>query len=315
MTKRRKTVIVICGAVILISTFLLFSGMYMLSYSLCPDGKEERDAESSDFLRRHYPEAAVWTDSMRNCGCLRDTFIINADGLRLHALYASCEDARGTAVLSHGYTDCALRIMMLGQMYSDSLHFNILAPDHVWHGQSDGEAIQMGWKDRLNLEQWIKIADSLWQGKPIYLHGISMGGATVMMCAGDTLPPSVHGIIEDCGYTSVWDEFSMQMKEEFGLPPHPLLDIASLLCRCRYGWDFKEASALKQVERSTLPMLFIHGDNDTYVPTWMVYALYRAKQNGKKRLWIAHGSEHARAFCDHRNEYIVQVKEFISDCK
>ena len=46
----------------------------------------------------------------------------------------------------------------------------------------------------------------------IVLHGISMGGATVMMLAGEELPPNVKCIIEDCGYTSVWDVYAYQMR-------------------------------------------------------------------------------------------------------
>ena len=83
--------------------------------------------------------------------------------------------------------------------------------------------------------------------------------------------------MEDCGYTSVWDEFRGELKELFGLPAFPLLHTASWLCRQEYGWDFREASALEQVKKCTLPMLFIHGDADTFVPTWMAYPLYEAK--------------------------------------
>ena len=81
------------------------------------------------------------------------------------------------------------------------------------------------------------------------------------------------------------DEFRGELKEQFGLPSFPLLHTASWLCRQEYGWDFREASALEQVKKCTLPMLFIHGDADTFVPTWMVYPLYEAKPEPKE-LWI-----------------------------
>lgn len=307
MKKILYTLIVI----VLLSAALLYGGAsYLLSYSLNPDGKAERDAQSMEMLA-DYPGVVEWVDSMTNNGLLRDTFIVNDKGVRLHALYASCPEAKGTAVLVHGYTDNALRMLMLGKLYRDSLQFNIIAPDHERHGMSGGDAIQMGWLDRLNVERWISVADSIWNGAPIYLHGISMGAATVMMCSGDELPASVKGIIEDCGYTSVWDEFSGEIKNQFGLPVHPLMDVASMLCQWKYGWNFKQASALEQVRRSTLPMLFIHGDADDFVPTAMVYPLYEAKQKGEKHLWIAKGSAHARAYHDHPDEYFNQMKQFI----
>lgn len=302
--------------VILVLVVAIVGGaFYMLDYSLNPAGKEQRDAKTNDFLRERYDGLVEWIDSMQAVGALRDTFIVNDKGLRLHALYASCDSARGTAVLVHGFTDNARRMMMFGRVYRDSLHFNIIAPEHQRHGKSEGSSIQMGWLDRLDIERWISVADSLWPSSPIYLHGLSMGGATVMMCSGDSLLPSVRGIIEDCGYTSVWDEFAGEIKNQFHLPPHPLMDVASLLCQWRYGWNFREASSLEQVRRSTLPMLFIHGENDTFVPTAMVHPLYEAKTKGYKRLWLAPGSEHARSFHDHPQEYFTEMKNFINKTK
>lgn len=315
---KKKRNILVCGlltAVCCLVLAIIGGAFYMLDYSLNPAGKEQRDAKTNDFLRERYDGLVEWIDSMQAVGALRDTFIVNDKGLRLHALYASCDSARGTAVLVHGFTDNARRMMMFGRVYRDSLHFNIIAPEHQRHGKSEGSSIQMGWLDRLDIERWISVADSLWPSSPIYLHGLSMGGATVMMCSGDSLLPSVRGIIEDCGYTSVWDEFAGEIKNKFHLPPHPLMDVASLLCQWRYGWNFREASSLEQVRRSTLPMLFIHGENDTFVPTAMVHPLYEAKTKGYKRLWLAPGSEHARSFHDHPQEYIKEMKNFINKTK
>lgn len=83
-------------------------------------------------------------------------------------------------------------------------------------------------------------------------------------------------IIEDCGYTSVWDEFSLQLKDVFGLPSFPLLDVANLVCNVRAGYDFHKASSAEQLKRATVPMLFIHGDQDTFVPYSMLDQNYDA---------------------------------------
>lgn len=312
--KIRKWIILASLALCILAAIVVGGASYLLSYSLAPD-KDAKDSQTMTWLDEMYPGTIEWMDSMATSGTLRDTFIVNDRGLRLHAFIAACDSAQGTVILAHGYTDEALRMMMLGKLYHDSLHFNVLIPDHVRHGKSEGKAIQMGWLDRLNVERWIGIADTLWNNQPTYLHGISMGGATVMMCSGDQLPPSVCGIIDDCGYTSVWDEFSGEIKNQFGLPAHPLMDVASVMCQLRYGWNFKEASALEQVRKSTLPMLFIHGDADTFVPTEMVYRLHEAKKTGYKSLWIAEGSAHAMAYHDYPKEYLNQIRHFISATK
>lgn len=98
-----------------------------------------------------------------------------------------------------------------------------------------------------------------------------------------TYPESIKDIrfIDDCGYTSVWDEFAGELKNQFGLPEFPLMYSTSLLCKLRYGWSFGEASAISEVSKSSYPMLFIHGGSDTFVPTEMVYRLYEAKPDRK----------------------------------
>lgn len=137
-----------------------------------------------------------------------------------------------------------------------------------------------------------------------------MGAATTMMVSGEEQKPYVRCFVEDCGYTSVWDQFSKELKEQFGLPAFPLLNVASVLCDWRYGWNFREASALDQVAGCRLPMMFIHGDRDGYVPTWMVYPLYEAK-TGDKELWVVPGSEHAASYRDNPGEYTRRVGAFV----
>ena len=136
-----------------------------------------------------------------------------------------------------------------------------------------------------------------------------MGAATVMNFSGGNVPPYVRAAVADCGFTSVWDEFSAQLQAQFGLPSFPLLSIASMLCEWHYGWNFHEASPLASVRKSQLPTLVIHGTNDDFVPTNMVHELYAAK-SGEKQLWLAPDAGHAESFKLHPKEYARRVSTF-----
>ena len=173
----------------------------------------------------------------------------------------------------------------------------------------------MGWKDRKDVLHWMTVASKLFGTNDFVIHGVSMGAATTMCVSGEKMPECVKTVrfVEDCGYTSVWDEFSYELKEEFGLSDFPILYASSLLCKIKYGWSFGEASSIKQVGKCPYPMLFIHGDDDTFVPSWMVHPLYEAKQ-GEKDLWITKGTKHARSYSDYREEYIQRVRAFIGAC-
>lgn len=286
---------------------------YMLGYSLTPKDNKGKDIPGSyEYMHSKYPFITPWLDSLQTTGALRDTFIINRKGRQLHAMFASAaKPTDKTAVIVHGYTDNAIRMLMIGYLYNNDLNYNILLPDLQDNGLSEGPAIQMGWKDRLDVLNWMNIANDIF-GKhtQMVVHGISMGAATTMMLSGEAQQPFVKCFVEDCGYTSVWDEFSFQLKDMFGLPEFPLMYTTSWLCNAKYGWNFQEASSLEQVKKCSLPMFFIHGDADTYVPTRMVYPLYEAKSEPKE-LWIVPGATHAMSYKDYPQEYTERVKKFV----
>lgn len=311
MNKKYLSVIsfLIGGTVVILMTASLF----MLDYSLSPHNRGKDIEGSWNYLFDTYPETRTWIDSLQQAEALKDTFIYNEKGIKLHAYYADAQHPTSqTAVIIHGYTDNAIRMMMLGYMYHKELGFNILLPDLQYSGLSEGNALQMGWLDRKDVMQWMDVAHDIYGDSiQMVVHGISMGGATTMMISGEPQPYYVKCFIDDCGYTSVWEQFSKELKEQFGLPPFPLMYTSSWLCDMTKDWNFQEASALKQVAQCTLPMLFIHGDKDDYVPTWMVYELYKVKPEPKE-LWVVPNADHARSYLLNRKEYTEKVKQFTS---
>lgn len=312
--KRKRTLFIAAVTVIILLLAATVGGScYLVGFALTPDAKiHQKDLKTDTFLFANYPFLKPWMDSLESHKALKDTFILNKEGIRLHALYLYApRKTEKTAVVIHGYTDNARRMLMIGYLYNHDMNYNVLLPDLQHQGLSAGDAIQMGWKDRLDVLQWMDAADSLFGGNTrMVIHGISMGGATTMMVSGEKQKPFVKCFVEDCGYTSVRDEYKYQLKEMFGLPEFPILPMASGICQLKYGWSFEEASALEQVKKCYYPMLFIHGGSDTYVPTEMVYPLYMAKP-GIKELWIPRGVEHALSYKEYKEEYTRRVKSFV----
>ena len=286
----------------------------LLDFALSPKNRGKNLDGSWEYMYQTYPHIQPWADSLKQVEALKDTFIYAPDGARLHAYYvAAQQETSHTAVIVHGYTDNAIRMLMIGYLYHHDLGFNILLPDLRYSGQSDGDAFQMGWLDRLDVLQWMNVAHNTFgRNTQMVVHGISMGAATTMMVSGEPQKEYVKCFVEDCGYTSVWDEFTNELRRMSGLPPFPILHLSSTLCKWNYGWSFKEASALNQVRKCQLPMLFIHGSNDDFVPTWMVHPLFEAKQEPKE-LWIVPDAQpqHARSYLYNREEYTQKVNQFI----
>lgn len=308
---KKKLYIIIGSSLFLLTAILIGGGFFMLNYSLQPE-HEGKDIESSyQYMFREYPGLENWIDSINSEKALKDTFIVSDNGMRLHAYYiAAAHPTKKTSMIVHGYTDNAVRMLMIAQLYNRQLGYNVFLPDLQNSGLSGGDHFQMGWLDRLDVLKWMEIANQIYgDSTQMVVHGISMGAATTMMVSGEEQASYVKCFIEDCGYTNVWDEFAHKLKDGFGLPSFPLMNITSALCKLKYGWSFKEASALEQVKKCTLPMFFIHGDADTYVPTWMVNDLFAAKQ-GDKELWIVPEATHAMSYRDNTLVYTEKVRDF-----
>ncbi|MDQ0058499.1 alpha/beta hydrolase [Paenibacillus harenae] len=239
--------------------------------------------------------------------------ITTQDGLKLQGYFLPAKSATAnTVILAHGYSSKGKDLGLIARFYYEQFGYNVLMPDDRGHGASEGNYIGFGWADRFDYLQWIrKTVDMVGEKAKIVLHGISMGGATVMMVSGEPLPPQVKAIVEDCGYTSVRDQLAYQLKRLYKLPAFPILHATSLLTKLRAGYSFDEASALRQLERNKLPMLFIHGGSDTFVPTEMVYRLYEACQT-KKELYVADGAGHGLAYSTNKAAYERKVHDFIA---
>ncbi|MBR1576653.1 MAG: alpha/beta hydrolase [Bacteroidales bacterium] len=293
-------------------------GRYMCKFALLPEEHGNDFEGDRAKTESRYPGIIAWYDDLHQAGMFRDTSLTGEGGYKLHAVYASACDpasALGTAVVVHGYTDNHICFLNLVRMYRDSLNYNVMVPDLHYHGESEGRAVQMGWFDRLDVRRFADMAHEIWGDDFLVVHGVSMGAATTMMLSGDDLPAYYRAFVEDCGYSSVWDQFAHNLKDWFHLPPFPVLHSANIVCRNKYGWDFKEASSVEQVAKCERPMLFIHGDKDDFVPFEHLQKNYDAKVKGYKEMWVAPGSEHAMAYKDHPAEYVQHVRAFLVKAK
>ena len=291
------------------------AGKFMSKFALQPavHGVDdiERTRHKADSLM---PGSTAWYDGLKAQGILKDTWTTSDEGYKLHACYvpaARPEEANGTAIVVHGYGDNHFVFLYLVRMYRDQLNYNVLFPDLQYHGYSEGDEIQMGWKDRLDMLKWIDIAHDIFKDDFMVLHGVSMGAATVMMTSGEQLPEYVKCFVEDCGYASVIKQFNNNRKQSFGFIPPDVLQSASLVTKKNFGWGFWEASSMKQLEKCEKPMLFIHGDADDFVPFEHMWLNYNAKKKGYKEYWVAEGAVHANSYAKYPEEYTRRVSNFL----
>lgn len=215
------------------------------------------------------------------------------------------------AIIAHGYSGSNRDMAPWAKLYYD-LGFNLLIPDARGHGESDGDYIGFGWHERKDYANWIeKLITEYGDETEIILFGLSMGAATVMNVSGEALPHNVKAIIEDCGYSSVTKEMAHQLKTMYKLPQYPFIPMTSLITKVKAGYWFGEASPEEQVKKSSTPILFIHGDEDDFVPTHMAYELYHSAKSPKE-LYIAIGAKHGYAYVTDKDMYRTRIKHFLN---
>lgn len=225
----------------------------------------------------------------------KDVYIYSdLEHLKLHAYEIKNENQTNKwSIVIHGYMGDGKSMTTYAKEFYNR-GYNILMLDLRSHGLSEGKYIGMGWSDRLDVISWSNYIISQYNDCKIILFGVSMGASTVMMATGEKLPDNIKLAIEDCGYTSVWDEFKVQLKNIFNLPAFPILNAASTICNIKVGYKLKEASSIEQLKKSKIPILFIHGSEDTFVPFEMLEKLYQTA-NCKKEKLVIEGAKHAES--------------------
>lgn len=231
-------------------------------------------------------------------------------GNLLHAdvVYAA-QPSRLWLVCCHGYTSYPENMGPYAMEF-EKMGFNIVLPSLRGHDASDYDYVSMGWLDRLDTVKWTQWIAQEYPESQIVLFGLSMGAATVMMATGEDLPENVKCAIEDCGYTSVQEEFSVQIREMFRLPVFPFLNAAQAVTKKRAGYSFKQASCVEQLKKSKTPTLFIHGDADEFVPFYMLDKVYDAAVCEKEKLVVPNAA-HAEAAAVEPELYWDAVRSFI----
>ena len=240
----------------------------------------------------------------------KDAWIKSYDGLKLHA-YVINNHQGDWAVICHGYTANAKCMSPFGEKYAH-MGYNVLLIDARAHGKSGGKFIGFGWPERRDLIDWLNYLNDNYQAGKIIIHGVSMGGATVMMTSGEEdLPDNVAVMIEDCGYISVLGEFRYLIKNMYHLPVFPILPVTSLFYRLHNGFSFyRQGFADRQLAKAHIPMLFIHGDADKFVPCSMMEQAYDAAACPKDKLLIK-GAGHGKSCIIAPESYWQKIRSFL----
>ncbi len=242
-----------------------------------------------------------------------DIFLPSYDGLRLHGRLLQQPGAKGTILLFHGYRSSWVIDFSIVLPHYFSLGYNLLAVDERAHGESEGTYITFGVRERHDVATWTAYAAMHFgPAHPLILDGLSMGAATVLMASDLPLPLSVRGIIADCGFSSPYAIMKSVFRAHCRrLPAGPLLALTDVFTRLFAGFSLKGVSTLDAVAKTKLPILFIHGTGDTFVPCSMTQAAYDACA-APKQLVLVPDAGHGCSYLVDRPRVQAELAAFLS---
>ena len=289
--------------------FRLFNRTVPRQDQLRVDISEMADMEKWEEYKKFIVPNREWLEQQP----LEHVTITSYDGLKLHAEYfpAECETNK-LAIVNHGYTGSGMRDSTSISVFFHKIGYDVLIVDHRAHGNSEGKYIGFGILDRFDCKGWINYVDTRFDKKrDIVLYGTSMGGSIVLMTAGFTdLSDSVKAVVADCAFTTPYDVFAHILKRDYHLPPFPIMNISNMLCKKKAGYGFRDYSTIEAMETTKLPILFFHGKEDTFVPTYMTEENYAACKS-EKEIMLVDNAAHAASYYENPAAYENKIKNFL----
>ena len=221
--------------------------------------------------------------------CTQKVTIENRDGLKLTGYYWKNPNAKRIVIAMHGWRSVWYSDFSLSAKFMYDEGCSILFPEQRCHGDSEGEHIGFGVFERFDCQDWVDyVVKTEENDLPIYLCGVSMGATTVLMASQLNLSDRVKGIIADCGFTSPDEIWQHVMHNNL---------------------NTKAASTIDALSQTEIPVLFVHGDKDTFVPLEMTQRNYEVC-NSPKDILIVEGAEHGLSFYVDPEAYKNKVIEF-----
>lgn len=304
----------VVGGILLLALITLLICFFRVFYA--PKRKvlkaDEYEYPDGEIYVPYHGAMREWTKKIREMPH-EDVCITSFDGLTLRGTYYEYEKGAPVELLFHGYQGNAERDLSGGVFRCFAVGRNALIINQRASGPSDGHVITFGINERKDCLRWIDFAvEKFGKDVKLILTGISMGAATVMMTAGEKLPENVVCVLADCGYSSP-KEIICKIVREMHLPVKLMYPFIKWSAKLFGGFNLEETSPLQAMQTCQTPVIFIHGDNDLFVPWEMSKAVYDACPTQKKLVLIK-GGGHGIAYVQDKEGYLSALREFAMEC-
>lgn len=302
----------LCAGIVLILFVLVLSyACYNLTFSV-----PEKNSEDVYYLPRteqylpYEKEIRKMIDEAASID-YEKVYVTSFDNLSLCAKLYFSDDNADWLIMFHGYRSSAERDFCGGLKFGIDFGFNVLLVDQRAHNDSEGKCLTFGINERKDCLSWIDyVVKRSGENSKIVLYGMSMGASTVLMAADLGIEKNVAGIIADCGYTCAEDIIKTVIKRKH-YPVFLTYALIKLGAKIWGKFDIEETSVLKAVKKCEIPVLFIHGGDDCFVPCEMGKENFECCRSAKKEILIIPGAGHGMSYMKDKEAYLEAVSDFL----
>lgn len=301
--------------IIIILFLLVFAGVIGYFFNIAFVRKKTVDLQeiNSEIDSKLVPFKSVLNDAIsfieaKPCEWFYTT---SFDGLKLAARYFDNKSER-TIILFHGYRSSANHDFSCAVKLYYEIGFNILLVDQRSHGQSEGRLITFGVKESKDVHSWIDFLNAKFSPKEIILSGISMGATTVLLSLKGEMPKNVKCIIADCGFTSPVDIIKKVAKQAFKLNADFFIPFLDFACKLFGNFSIRNISTIDTVKNSEIPIMFIHGRKDCFVPCEMSEQAFNSCGE-KGIIVISEEADHGISFLVDTEKIIIEIYKFFKE--
>lgn len=297
--------------IVLLIFFIFFIALLFIFFNMAFVRKKDAnfgDVETSNYLKPYLEQIRSSIDFIDNQS-FEEVSILSFDGLHLYGKYYS-HNSDKTIILVHGYRSSGRHDFCAALKFYYDYGFNVLLIDQRSHGKSEGKLITFGVKESYDVRDWAEYINNKYAPKSIVLSGISMGGGTVMFALKRNLPQNVKCVISDCGFTSPeaiirkvgYDVFKINAKFYM-----PFLNIMTHI----FGHFSIYESTVDVLKNNKIPIMFIHGEKDNFVPVEMSREALAASGEYGSAVFVKE-ADHGLSYLVETERVTNLIKEFLS---
>lgn len=232
------------------------------------------------------------------------------DGLRLVGYLYRNGDSKKTAVLIHGFHSGAYEGCSHQALEYIARGYNVFFPDNRACTGSEGNYLTYGIMEQRDTIRWLEYLAQRFPEDSILVHGVSLGGATTCFLADKNLPEQVKALVSDCAFAEMRKVLAYVSYKSTHVPPWLLMPISECWFRCLTGLDYDTETPLKAVSAARLPMYFVTGEQDNYIPMEHTLRLYNACPTDKE-IRVIRGAGHAAALVVGGDDYMNPIVAFV----